>query len=431
MKSFFIIFFALSPLALAQSPLDLLELNRHAEQIDPNAQTAAPDKSVQATEESEEQRIITINPDYAGSPLDALWAHAVFYENAQNPYIQSIAFAGMLHSQGAWGSIKSDTQQENLAQTSTRRVRLGARMKAFYKTDIEAIADLDPDSGGQDLNTLKAEINLTGRDRLSVGKFRPHFGYESRSSQNLPVIERSLIGNLLLPERTLGAVYTHDFNLSSASIGYFSGSTANGLPGFDSSGYVYAGAEGLFSLVEGAPLSQRWHLDYIYNADPAGSESITQSRFNGARNFSSQIPIENPMFRHLFSAGVEIEEERWNFVANAMLARNESALWGVTLQPTYWLMPGTLQLVGRIHYAKSSSDRALVRGYGVGTDPTRGIGPYDSGDEFYSIYDGANLHIYQDKLKIMSGLEYSKLIDNTSDTSTESLLFHAAARLAF
>ncbi len=103
----------------------------------------------------------------------------------------------MLHNQGSWGELKSDSERENIKHTSTRRLRLGARLKAFYKVDIEAIADLAPDGDRNDLHTLKADIALTGRDTLSVGKFRGKFGYEgSRNGHDLTTVERTALSNL-------------------------------------------------------------------------------------------------------------------------------------------------------------------------------------------------------------------------------------------
>lgn len=425
----------LSSICPAQSPLDLLESQRDVEQLDPNSHLPNPDASSKAEAEETDgaKRVLTVNPTWAGSSLDALWAHAVFFEDAQNPYIQSVAIAGMLHNQGAWGQIRTDNEIENLNQTRTRRLRLGARMKAFHKIDIEAIGDLEAEGQGHDLHSLKAEISLTGRDRLQVGKFRPGFSYEgNRSSQSLPTVERSLLGNLLIPERSLGALFTHEFNTYSASLGYFDGSTSNGFGKVRGKGYLYAGLEGLLALDEEETLRHRWHIDYIYNTDSEESESITRSRFGGQSSIGSGIPLANPMFRHLFSAGVEVEEGRWNFVADALFARGDAgSVWGVTIQPSYWLIPGTLQLVGRLHYAKSADPNVLIQGFGAGADPVEGIGPYASGDEFYSIYAGANLHLYQDKLKILTGVEYSRLSDGDTGDTAEATLLQTGARLSF
>ena len=430
----------LTVLALTFSPiygqavLDLLEGHRDAEQIDPNAHLRQPEPvaSSAGAEAKEEKVILQLAPEWSGSSLDSLWAHAVFFQDARNPIVQSIALTGVLHSQGAWGEVKSGRERENVSQTGTRRLRLGARMKAFYNTEITAIADIDQDGRQEDLYELKAKTRVAKRTDLTIGKFRPSFGYESRDGHDLPVPERSLAGNLTLPEQSLGATLTNEFNTWSLTGGYFSGELTDGLGEFNGEGHYFFSANGLIPSASGYSLARRWHVDYIYNTAPRDNRAISQAQF-GQRPTNSLRgdTLSNPMFRHLFSAGIEAEQGRWGGVADLVYGRGDETLYGLLLQGTYWALPGTLQVVGRAQYARASGEDTLVQGFGLGTDPTEQLRPYAAGDEFYSVYLGTNLHIYQDKLKILSGVEYSRLIDNTDDETAEGLLFHTAARLAF
>jgi hypothetical protein len=58
--------------------------------------------------------------------------------------------------------------------------------------------------------------------------------------------------------------------------------------------------------------------------------------------------------------------------------------------------------------------------------------PLYTGDEYHSFYLGANLHLYQDQLLLMGGLEYATLKDQAGGGfDADFWIWHAAARLAF
>lgn len=424
-------FFATILIVNANPVLDLLERQRDVEHIDPNSHLNIP-RETEAELAEKRSEVLLLNKDWSGSVGDALWSRAILFDSKENPHIQEFAVAGMLHADGIWGEVRSESEQDHINDTSLRRARFGARLKAFHRLNIEAIADLQEGDVDPDLLRLKVELDVTPRDRITVGKFRPGFSYgSSRDGQDLQTVRRSLLGQQLLPARTTGAMYTHEFNDWSASIGYFVGDVSGGLPSADGRGYLYAGAEGLLPGSRRS-LANRWRLGYLYNIDPRGSSSTTQQRFGpGAIAFNDAAPLPNPFFRHLFSAGIEFEEGRYGFMAEMLFAQGEGEAFGFTLQPTYWLDPGLLQLIGRLHYASATNSAALVSGLGPGSGDDLVSAPFAAGDEFLSLYLGANLHIYQDRLKLLTGLEYTNLFNSTSGDRIEGITLQTGARFAF
>jgi hypothetical protein len=96
-------------------------------------------------------------------------------------------------------------------------------------------------------------------------------------------------------------------------------------------------------------------------------------------------------------------------------------------------MPSTIQLVGRYHYADTDQINALSGGYGTSTDPFfSGNESVINGDEYHSFYFGANVHLYENRMILSNGIEYSIFKDelDTGD-ETKSLLWQSGARLSF
>jgi len=96
-------------------------------------------------------------------------------------------------------------------------------------------------------------------------------------------------------------------------------------------------------------------------------------------------------------------------------------------------MPGTIQLVGRYHYADTDKQDGIYGGFGPGADPFyEGDGPIVRGDEYHSFYMGANVHVYENRMIISNGLEYTLFRDDLdSETDTTSLMWQTGAKLSF
>lgn len=422
--------FLLLPLPVAANEaLDILEGKKDINEID---LPPLPEDEEPAAGE----KVTYVPPEWSPSPLDPIWSRAVLFEDESNPWVQQLAIMGLFEFSGSWGTAETEGAPDtDLDTTRTRRARLGARLKAFGNTEIEAIGEFAGDAEFQRLERLKVKTEVRPNYYVEVGKFRPRFGIEqSKEPHQLLTPERTLLANMLMPAETLGVAFSQDCAPWDWSIGWFSGANDRYIPGISGDGFISANLayEVGEALEGGGAMRTRWHLDYIYNLDGSDSRSIPRYDVAGRRtaNGNQQI-LRNPAFRHLVSTGVELESDRWAFEGDFQLANGDLNAWGLTLTPSYWAVPGTLRIVGRYHYADTDDPLGLVGGLGVGSDPFYDSSPIFAGDEFHSFYLGANLHLYQDKVVVLNGFEYALMKDDANGFETDAWIWHSGARISF
>ncbi len=415
----------------ANEALDILEGNKSVEEVD---LPPLPGEEV----ESADAPVVYVEPEWAPSPLDPVWSRAVLFEDESNPWIQQLAIMGLYQWNGSWGTAEVEGAPNVDRDTSrTRRARLGARLKIFGNTELEAIGEFAGEGRNQELETLKGKTHFLPNHYVEYGKFRPRFGIEgtkvSRDPAALLTPEPALLTYMLMSGRTLGVSIGQDCVPWSWSVGWSPSDTDfdfGGNNGIIAASLAYEAAE---RMDDNSAMRTRWNLDFLYNLD--GRKGFTTPRYrpNGmtAANGPQPIPAY-PAFRHLVAAGVELEGERFGFEGEFMLASGDLSLWGMTITPNYWVIPGTLRLVGRYHYADTDSPGGLVGGLGAGSDPYFDPSPVFTGDEFHSFYLGGNLHLYQDKLVLLNGIEYAIMKDQTGATfDTDAWIWHSGARISF
>lgn len=360
--------------------------------------------------------------------FDPIWARANFYKDDSNPYIQEISLTGLFEGRGAWGSIDNNTVpalNRNVSDVTLRRAQLGARMKAFYRTEVTGVVEMAGPSRMNGIETLKARTELSENTGVTLGKFRPLSTLDNNTPDaELLIGERTLLSNMIAPANSLGVMFDATSGDWTYQLGWFSGDFSDNLPGVKNDGLINAGIayEKTGKTESGAPLRSRWYLNYIHNLDQDGSETLPRHRYAGAGGYSD-----------IYSTGFSIQQDRFGFTGDFTLARGDNNAWGITLMPSYWIMPGTIQLVGRYHYADTDKKDGIYGGYGTGADPFfEGDGPIVSGDEYHSFYLGANVHLYENGMVISNGLEYTLFRDDLdSQTDTTSLMWQTGAKLSF
>lgn len=361
--------------------------------------------------------------------FDPIWARTLLYKDDQNPYVQEFSLTGLFEGAGAWGSIDNDLRtsplNQNVSDVEMRRAQLGARMKAFYRTEVTGIVEMAGPSRMNGIQTLKARTEMTENSGVTFGKFRPLSTIENNTPESeLLISERSLLSNMIAPADSLGVMFDATHKGWTYQLGWFSGDFSDNIPGFKDNGLINAGIsyEKVGKAESGAPLRTRWYLNYVHNLDQEGSDILPRHRYAGASGYSD-----------LYSTGFSLQQDRFGFMGDFTLARGDNNAWGITLMPTYWIMPSTIQLVARYHYADTDKQDALYGGYGPGADPFyQGDGPIVSGDEYHSFYFGANVHLYENRMIISNGLEYTLFRDDLdSETDTTSLMWQTGAKLSF
>lgn len=416
--------------APANEALDVLEGKK-----DPAAVVLPPVEGEAAGEDS--KAVVPLSDEWAPSPLDPVWSRAVLFEDPSNPWVQQLAISGLFHWQGAWGEATPEGGREvDLDGTRTRRARLGARLKAFRNTEIEAVAEFAGDSNYNGIERVQGKTTFLENAYVKYGKMRPGFTTEYRTEpQRALTPERSFLVNMVAPASTVGLMLGQDTDRWDWGLGWFSSDNDSNIPGLKGDGFLLANLalESWEKSEGGSPMRTRWHADYIYNFDHNSSPAIPRYNVAGRRSANgNQLIARNPAFQHLFSTGVEMEKDRFAFASDFILARGDTNAWGLSLTPSYWALPGTLRIVGRYHYADTDDAGGLVGGMGVGADPYFDSTPIFTGDEYHSFYLGANVHFYKDELVLMNGLEHVLLKDESGGGfDTDAWIWHSGARMSF
>lgn len=423
--------------AHANDALDVLEGKKNASDIP--LPPAAPDESEDG--EVSRENVVYIEPQWAPSPLDPVWSRAILFEDAGNPWVQQVAVTGFFEWQAAFGKAEVDevettpSKDVDLDGSLTRRARLGARLRAFRNTDIEASAEFAGDGNYRGIERLSARTEIVPGASVKYGKFRPTFSAEySTEDAYLPYPDRSMFVNMIAPESTLGILFNRSGENLDYGFGWFSSDEDPDLPGIEGAGFLAFNLSRTFVELSGkTPMRTRWHLDYLYNLDRLGSQSIPRYDVAGRASANGgQIVNQNPAFRQLISTGVTIDQGDFSFTGDFMFAGGTYSAWGLTLGPSYWVLPGTLNLVGRYHYAGTNEPGGLIATMGASSDPGFDDSPFFVGDEYHSFYLGANLHLYEDQMLLMSGFEQILLKDEAGGNfNTEATIWHTGAKVSF
>lgn len=428
-----------SSLVFANEALDVLEGKVDANSI------LLPPREISEEEAAEEQveNIIYLEPEWAASPLDLIWSRSVLYENSANPWVQQVALSGYFDFQASFGKAETEAnsgppataaRNTELDGTRSRRARLGARIRAFNNTEIEAVGEFAGDSNYRGVERLKAYTQVTDTTGITYGKFRPNMGVESRiEPQVSPFQHRSALANLVAPPAALGVSIHHAGENFDYDIGYFSSDFDTDLGGFTGDGMLNLSISRTFYEKTGDTVSRnRWHADYIHNFDagrlsPYGYDVAGRRAANG-----NQLIVQNPAYRHLFSTGIRIDSARSSFMGDFQLAKGDTTVWGITLGGTYWLVPGTLNLVGRYQYAGTNDPQGILTSLGNSGDLRYDSSPFFTGDEYHSFYLGTNLHLYKDSFVLQNGLEYSIINDEAGQNfNTEAFTWQSGAKISF
>lgn len=428
------------PLLHANEALQLLEKQRelptYLPPVEAPASAAPIDPSIVPPE-----KIIHLPQEWAGSPPDALWQYTTLYNDPGNPCFQQFAITGYYDFQASFGDAETDasatTQRRTTALdgTRSRRTRLGARLKAFHNTEIEGNVEFAGDAQYRGIERLVAHTAINPHNSISFGKFRPSFGAENNiEPQFSPFPDRSHLANILGPNPSVGVMLHHLGNKHDYSLGWFSSNYHPDLATPQSGGFLNFRMSGAITEMNGpTTMKTRWNFDYIHNFDPATATSIPSSNLVGKFSANGNQLVTNPAYRHLFNIGINSQSDDFDFLGDFFFAKGDrQSAWGVTIAPSYWLIPGTLKLVGRYHYAGSNEPGGITTSLGTSNQSLYDSSSLFIGDELHSFYLGANLHLYKDRLVLNNGIEHVIINDDKGGKfNTESTTFQTGAKLSF
>ena len=345
--------------------------------------------------------------DYGRPILDDIWLLPLIYENDDNPWVQYFKINGLYQWRNA--EINSDFGDEELHEN--RRARLGATLKILYNVEIEGEINLideysptlDDDFDYHGIDTLFASVLITPNLTLSFGKMKPEFTYEYTTDiTELPVLERALLVNQLMPAKSTGASLLAETGNWTFEFGVYSGKRDDEFSSFDHGLFYHARATYNFADPDLEDVLDRefFHFDYIHNSDDDINTAVMG-------------------YRHAVATGVYLENGPFSLAADVMYATGEVDVWGATIMPAIFLVEDKLQLVGRYHYADTDDvDGLTLRPRYEQQAPDV---PDIRGDEYHSFYAGLNYYLYGNRIKLMTGLEFASMKDHsTVDITAEN-----------
>jgi len=337
--------------------------------------------------------------------FENIWKFPELYANPQNPYMHKFSLVGRYHGQYWWASSEGNRARD----WENRRMYIGFNAKLFSNITVEVQVNLNDDFDPVYKGLYDAFIKWQpSESNFSVSAGRLDYVYtgmeRSTSSKRIKTMERALVVNQVMPGEVIGA-YINDTNGSfSYQAGLFSGSVKDEFTDFKGGYGILLGMQyDLPLFFETGSL----HLDYLYN--------------NGNVNNNAFKPYENII--SLWHEGQKGAIGLGIDLTAATGVAEQSDIFGLTLLPTFDLAHNLfmgndkLQLSLRYHYASSSDDHGLQFSKRYEQPVTSG-----SGDSYNSCYLGFNYYLYQQKLKLMAGIEYFVMdeVANVSDDNFDA-----------
>lgn len=422
----------------ANEALKLLESNPSPSAmpvVQPEA-TAEAEKTPRALKPSDYPE-----PTWPTSRFDAIWARSVLFSNPDHPWIQQVAIAAFFDANAAWGTANVDrvgttaSKEVTLDGTQSRHTRIGTRIRAFRHTELRAMAELNASNLQRGVERLYARTEISDNTAVSYGKFRPDFSAEYRMEPGeLPFPGRSMLTNQLAPNPTLGVRVEHRHRDWDYAASWFSDDFHPDLPGIEGNGMLLFNLGKTFVHQVGQSFRRtRWHFDYLHHLSPGGSDTLPRHRLAGKTSANgNQTITRNQEFRHLLSTGFTIEQQKVEVLTNFLLGKGDQTVWGMTVAPSYWLIPGKLRAVSRYHYASTDDPGALVTTMGTNNDLALDQSPFFIGDDYHSFYLGLNAHLHEDKLWLHAGAEKVILNDESGrNFNTEAFIWHTGLNFGF
>jgi len=336
----------------------------------------------------------------AADRFKSIWDGARLYQNDDDTAaLQSFSLVGRYH--GQYWEVGDD--QEDAEGWDDRRMIFGIQSQLFdqYLLDLQMhISDVfSPKYSG----LYTASIKWTSREKhfsANVGRLDYVFtGLErTTSSKRIVTFERGLLVGQLMPGEVVGVYAKSQLAAVTLQTGVYSGDIGDEFSDFDAG---YAAGAGFAVDMPLAYEKGTLHLDLLYNdGNPLN---------NAFEAYQQIISVWHQGKAGAFSLGLD-----YTFGGGEINDRPD--VYGLTIIPTYdllqnWLIGGDLlQLATRYQIARSDGANGLDVPRRYDSEIVSG-----SGDHYQAFYAGLNYLLYGDKLKLMAGIEYSSMKDESVD----------------
>ena len=345
------------------------------------------------------------------SGFDKIWSLATLYKSTENPVIQKLAFTGRYHGQYGW----LDSDQGDYDDWENRRFRLGLNAQLFQDFELKAEMFGDLNSGG-DFYEGFTEVFVAWKPddafNLTLGKQKPRFSLDwTMSSREILTFERNIVINNFGIDYETGVAASGKVGNFSYFTGVFNNDT--GRPGNESE---FGDLGGGFSYVASA--------SYDLKDSTGMDKAVLRADFLHSEHDSEDELLTK--FDNGFAASFSIKEGALGLNTEAIYGEGDKGdVWGIYVTPAYDITK-KLQVVARYTYAHSGDDilRAQSR-YERKAD----LSDSGNGGRYNAGYLGLNYFIYGHKLKLMTGVEYSKLDGGSDGGDFEGVTALAGVRI--
>lgn len=339
------------------------------------------------------------------SSFDRLWSLATLYKDAGNPILQEFKLRGRY--QGQYHDVDAD--QGDDSQWEDRRSRIGFDAKLFDK-QLEARVDFQSNDGFDDIYDGLVDAYLVWRPSktfaVTLGKTKALIGHYDwlESTNTQPTFERSQIFNQLGVNRATSLSAEGSIEQFTWRAGVYSNDTPSNTGGSGAFG------DGEFGDLNGG---HAFSLGVGYDLSKTTGLEKTDLRLDWLHSDREPGDLVLGKYDDIISATAIFKQEAAALVIEGFFASGgdglDSDVYGFFIQPSYDILPGKLQLVGRYSYANSSGPLGVVAQRRYETTVAANGG---RGDSYHSIYGGAQYFIHGDKLKLMAGAEWATLTGN-------------------
>lgn len=352
-----------------------------------------------------------------------------FYDNPENPYLQSILLTNRIHWQGYYFNGEDSAGDSfHHSGSDIRRFRPKLRTTFLHYFTLDLIASLVADrhfSGGgtdwqfQDYDNtvvnfdIRKAFTVTYFDHLDISYGRQKLTVTKEALQgadDLITIERSAISNQIF-----GGRYPTGVNLRFgkkpwlATLGYF--------PGIDGQSF------------DNSSPGEAWYAAFDYTLN----HSWTLRADAVLNRFSALVPEIS--YDWATSINATYDKAPFGLIATVALGDNGTApggrggnFGGAVLMPWIWIVPEKTQAVLQYNYSTSDQPAAIRANNRYLATASAAVNS-SRGDELHSIYLGVNQYLCGNALKLLAGIEYEHL--RTPAGNVEALTAALAVRMYF
>lgn len=354
----------------------------------------------------------------------------VLYEDASDPWVQSVAMMAQLQLQYAYGSSRqgkfgtADWPHDlTWGNVEVRRFRLGLRGRVLGDVTFFSLVDLEPHfSNGFYKRFPEAFMTWHHNPALniSIGKCEVKFNREQEyASSRFPAFERTAVANMLYVGELTG-IWINGEKIGNGweyFLSVYSNDRQDEWPKFKGAGAIFLSKLGYdytpTTRLDLAKIKFQW----LHNTRPGYSNSKTNP--------------PSPPYSNSFSLSNEIKQGRLGLTAEILLGEGARGRPNVAAFSTMttWEFSKKIELINVTEVAGSRKQNGVIlpiryEALAPGTGDRRG-------DGWFSSYTGINHYIDSHNVKLMTGVKYGYMNGGTNGGNFNGWTWLAGLRMFF